>query len=383
MDFGDTPSETRFRSEARDWLEQTLKTLPWPEPADLHERLSFFRVWQGKLHGAGYAGLAWPARYGGRGASIAEQAIFAEELNRAGAPDRVNSIGESYAGPTIIDFGSDSQKQRFLGPILTGEEIWCQLFSEPGAGSDLAGLQCRAERDGDGWRITGQKVWTSRAQIADWAILLARTGGPRHGGITYFLFPMRQDGVTIRPLRQMTGESEFSEVYLDGAHVPGDCVLGEIDDGWRIARATLQYERVAIAAGRLDIPRWIDDLLDLVRQSGHAEDPLIRQRAGDLWARALVNKLNGARALTAISDGAPGPESSIGKLYMIPLATELADFALEVEGLGARVMPTADDMHGRGLWQRRAYMARGLAIAGGTTNIQRNIVAERVLGLPR
>ncbi|MFY9264092.1 MAG: acyl-CoA dehydrogenase family protein [Solirubrobacterales bacterium] len=194
---------------------------------------------------------------------------------------------------------------------------------------------------------------------------------------------MRQEGVTIRPLRQMTGESEFNEVFLNGAHVPGDCVLGEVDDGWRLARATLQYERVAIATGRLDIQRWIDDLLELVRDSGRAADPLIRQRMADFWARALVHRLNGARALTAMSDGAPGPESSIGKLYMIPLATELADFALELEGLDGRAAPTAADMHGRGHWQRRAYMARGMAIAGGTTNIQRNIVAERVLGLPR
>lgn len=357
--------------------------MPWPEPADLEERLGFFRIWQRKLFEAGYAGLAWPAEYGGRGADIAEQAIFTEETDRAGAPDRVNSIGDGFAGPTIIDFGTEEQKQRFLPPILKGDEIWCQLFSEPGAGSDLAALQCQAERVDGGWKITGQKVWTSRAQIADWAILLARTGGKRHAGITYFIFPMRQEGVTIRPLRQISGDSEFNEVFLEGAHVPDDCVLGEVGDGWRIARATLQYERVAIATGRLNVQKWTDELLELVREKGLAGDPLVRQRVADLWSRALVHRLNGARAVTAMSAGAPGPESSIGKLYMIPLATELADFALELEGLDGRVTPTAEDMHGGGRWQRLAYMARGMSMAGGTPNIQRNIVAERVLGLPR
>src|SRR5712691_11615948 len=203
MDFGDTPDEARFREELRAWLERALPELPWPEPVELEERLGFFREWQRRLHEAGYAGLSWPREYGGRGASITEQAIFAEEMDRAGAPDRLNGVGEGFAGPTIIEFGTEEQKARFLTPILTGEEIWCQLFSEPGAGSDLAGVRARAERDGDSWRVSGQKVWTSRAQIADWAILLARTSGQRHRGITYFLFPMRQEGVTVRPLRQI------------------------------------------------------------------------------------------------------------------------------------------------------------------------------------
>jgi alkylation response protein AidB-like acyl-CoA dehydrogenase len=382
MEFGDSPEEAAFRAELRGWLKRTLPELPWPEPAELGERLVFFREWQRRLHEAGYAGLSWPREYGGRGAGVALQAVFAEELDSVGAPDRVNGIGEGFAGPTIIDFGTEEQKRRFLTPILTGEEIWCQLFSEPGAGSDLAGLQCRAEPEGDGYRISGQKVWTSRAQVADWAILLARTGGRRHDGITYFLFPMRQEGVSVRPLRQITGDAEFNEVFLEGAHVPGDCVLGEVGGGWRIARATLGYERVVIATGRLNVQRWIGELLELVRASGTGEDPAVRARVADLWGRALVHRLNGARALTQMTTGAPGPESSIGKLFMTPLAAELADFALELEGLDGRVALT-DDLQGGGRWQRLAYMARGLAIAGGTTQVQKNIVAERVLGLPR
>ncbi len=382
MFFGDTEEEARFRIEVRAWLETTLPTLPWPEPAALEERLVFFREWQRLVHEAGYAGLSWPVEYGGRGASLGLQAVFAEELDRAGAPDRVNGIGEGFAGMTIIEHGSEAQKERFLDPILRGEEIWCQLFSEPGAGSDLAGLQCRAERDGDGYRITGQKVWTSRAQIADWAILLARTSGKRHDGITYFLFPMKQEGVTIRGLTQITGDAEFNEVFLENAFVPDDCVLGRVGEGWRLARATLGYERVVIATGRMNIQKWLGELVDLVRESGRGEDPAVRACVADLWGRALVHRLNGARALTQLGAGAPGPESSVGKLFMTPLAADIADFALELGGLDARVAP-GTDMHGDGRWQRLSYMARGMAIAGGTTQIQKNIVAERVLGLPR
>jgi alkylation response protein AidB-like acyl-CoA dehydrogenase len=387
MEFGDTPEQARFRDELRGWLARTLPELPWPEPALLEERLPFFRQWQRRLHDAGYAGLSWPREYGGRGASLAEQAIFAEELDRAEAPDRVNVIGEGFAGPTIIDFGTEEQKEGFLPGILTGEEIWCQLFSEPGAGSDLAGLQCRAEPDGDGWRITGQKVWTSRAQVSDHAILLARTpNSRRHEGITYFLFPMKQEGVVIRPLRQMTGDAEFNEVFLEDAFVPGDRVLGAVGEGWPIARATLGYERVTIAVGRMNVGRWIDELLELVRERGAGDDPLVRQRVADLYGRALIHRLNGARALTAMGAGAPGGgwefNPSIGKLFMTPLLAELADFALELQGLDARLAPT-DELGGPSRWQRLAFAARGMAIAGGTTQIQRNIVAERVLGLPR
>ena len=382
MYFGDTEEEAEFRSEVRGWLDATLPKLSWPEPAELSERLVFFREWQDHVYEAGYAGLSWPKKYGGRGAGLGLQAVFAEELDRTSAPDRVNGIGEGFAGMTIIEHGSDEQKRRFLKPILRGEEIWCQLFSEPGAGSDLAGLQCRAERDGDGYRISGQKVWTSRAQVSDWAILLARTGGKRHDGITYFLFPMKQDGVTIRPLTQITGDAEFNEVFLEGAFVPDDCVLGRVGDGWRLAKATLGYERVVIATGRMNIQKWLGELMDLVRETGLGDDPGVRARVGELWGRALVHRLNGARALTQLSTGAPGPESSVGKLFMTPLAADLADFALELQGLDGRVPPGAD-LHGDGRWQRLSYMARGMAIAGGTTQIQKNIVAERVLGLPR
>jgi alkylation response protein AidB-like acyl-CoA dehydrogenase len=378
MDFADTPDEARFRAEARAVLRDALAALPpTPADADMATRLDLFRAWQRRIHTRGFAGLHWPPEYGGRGATVVERAIFAEELDRVGGPDPLNGVGESFAGPTIIAFGTEEQKRRFLPQILTGEEIWCQLFSEPDAGSDLANLQATATPAQGGYRVSGQKVWTSRAQIADHGILLARTGGERHAGISYFLFPMDQDGVTVRPLRQMTGDDEFNEVFLDDAFVPADRLLGEEGDGWRLARATLQFERASMALGRFNVQRWLDELLDLVRASpALARDPVTRQKVASLHARVQAHRLTGLRALTGMARGAPpGPESSVGKLYVMPLLADLADTALELEGLAGR---TPGDR-----WQRRALIARGMALAGGTTQIQKNIVAERVLGLPR
>ncbi len=316
-----------------------------------------------------------------------ERAIWSEEADRAGAPDPLNAIGEGFAGPTIIEFGSEEQKRRFLPPILRGDEIWCQLFSEPEAGSDLAGLRTVAERVDGGWEITGQKVWTSRAQLADHAILLARTGGPRHRGISYFLLPMRQPGVEVRPLRQITGEDEFNETFLERAFVPDANLLGPVDGGWRIALATLQYERATIALGRINVQRWVDELLELVRARGVAgpgADPAVRQRIADVVTRARAHRLTGLRALTRMADGAaPGPESSVGKLFLTPLLVDLCDLALDVQGLAGRYRDAGDDLNAESAWQRRALWVRGMALAGGTPQIQRSIVAERVLGLPR
>jgi alkylation response protein AidB-like acyl-CoA dehydrogenase len=387
MDFRDSPDDAAYRARVRAWLSDAVAALPGPEPATIGERLGYWRPFQRQLNAAGYAGLAWPKRYGGQDASLVQQAIFLEEYDRAGAPDRINTLGEGLAGPTIIDFGSEEQRERFLRPILEGDHIWCQLFSEPGAGSDLAALEARAERDADGWRISGQKVWTSRAQIADYGMLLARTGGPRHGGITYFVLPMDQEGVTVRPLRHILGEAEFNEVFLDSAYVPDELVLGPVDGGWRIAMATLGYERVVLATGRVNMQRLFDDLLDSVRSSERdgrplGADPYVRRTLADLYARTRVYRLNGLRALSAMAAGAPGPASSLGKLLSCPLLEDMADFAVAQHGLAGTLEPEADDAPAQ-RWLRLAYQARGTSIAGGTTFIQRNIVAERVLGLPR
>jgi alkylation response protein AidB-like acyl-CoA dehydrogenase len=386
MDFRDSPEDAEFRAEARRVLEQAVAALPGPEPPTVEERLPYFRQFQRHIHDAGYAGLAWPREYGGNAASLTEQAIFLQEYDRAGAPDRLNTLGEGLAGPTIIDFGTEEHKQRFLAPILRGDEIWCQLFSEPNAGSDLAAIETRAERErsgdagrGGGWRLTGQKVWTSRAQIAAYGILLARTGAPRHKGITYFLLPMDTEGVTIRPLRHMLGEAEFNEVFLDDVHVPDTLRIGEVDGGWKVAMATLSYERVALATGRVNVQRLIGELIRLVRESEHADDPAVRRKLADLYARAQVQRVNGLRALASMEQGAPGPETSIGKLFSAPLVEDLADFACSLSGLDAQL----DEGGTLDPWLRLAYQARGTSIAGGTTFIQRNIVAERVLGLPR
>jgi alkylation response protein AidB-like acyl-CoA dehydrogenase len=386
MDFRDSSEDAEFRSRARAALEAAVADLPGPEPATTEAKLPYFRQFTRLINEAGFAGLAWPQEYGGRAASLTEQAIFLEEYDRAGAPDRLNTLGEGLAGPTIIDFGSEEHKRRFLAPILAGEEIWCQLFSEPGAGSDLASLEARAQRHGNGWRINGQKVWTSRAQIAAYGMLLARTGGgPRHKGITYFLLPMDTPGVNLRPLRHMLGEAEFNEVFLDDVEIGDDLRIGEIDGGWRVAMATLSYERVALATGRVNIHRWMERLVELVRSSPGpdgrplGEDPALRRRVADLYARAQIQRVNGLRALASLESGTPGPETSIGKLFAAPLVEDMADLAISVSGLDGQ-LEIDEELDP---WLRLAYQARGTSIAGGTTFIQRNIVAERVLGLPR
>jgi alkylation response protein AidB-like acyl-CoA dehydrogenase len=388
MDFRDSPDDSAYRAALRGWLADAVAALAGPEPATIAERLEYWRPFQRQLFAAGYAGLSWPKRYGGPEASLVQQAIFLEEYDRAGAPDRINTLGEGLAGPTIIDFGTEPQRERFLRPILEGEQVWCQLFSEPAAGSDLAALEARAERDGDGWRISGQKVWTSRAQVADYGMLLARTGGPRHGGITYFILPMAQEGVSVRPLRHILGEAEFNEVFLDDAFVPDELVLGPVDGGWKIAMATLSYERVVLATGRVNMQRLFDDLLELVRRTERdgrplGEDPHVRRTLADLYARTRVYRLNGLRALSSMAAGAPGPSASLGKLLSGPLLEDMADFAVAQHGLAGSLDPDGDSDAATGRWLRLSYQARGTAIAGGTTFIQRNIVAERVLGLPR
>ncbi|GAB88131.1 acyl-CoA dehydrogenase family protein [Gordonia rhizosphera] len=394
MDLNDSPQEARFRARVRQWLADTLPTLPWPEPARLEDKRGFWSVWQRKLFDAGFAGLSWPTEFGGAGADAKVKAIFNEEMDRAGAPDRLNIIGEDFAGPTIVAFGDDDQKRRYLEPILTGDEIWCQLFSEPESGSDLASLRTKAIKVDGGWRVSGQKIWTSRAQIADNAILLARTGGgERHKGITYFLLPMTSEGITVRPLEHMLGEAEFNEVFLDDVFVPDSAVVGEVDGGWTVAMGTLAFERVGIATGRVNTKQAVADLIDQVKRTTTDEGraltakPEIRQRVADLYGRALTHYLIGQRVITGAASGQPpGPVTSIGKLYFCPLVEDIADFGLELSDFGGQfgLAEDGDDADpDQQRWLRLAYQARGTAIAGGSTFIQRNIAAERVLGMPR
>lgn len=390
MDLSDSPQEAAFRARLREWMPTALAELPWPEPTDLAAKRPFWQQWQQALFEAGLAGLTWPVEYGGAGLGPDLRAVFTEEADRLGAPERLNIIGEDFAGPTIVDFGSPAQKDRFLRPILTGEHIWCQLFSEPEAGSDLASLRTKATRVAGGWRIDGQKIWTSRATLATNAILLARTGGgDRHRGLTFFLLPMDSPGVTVRPLAHMLGEAEFNEVFLDDVFVPDDLVVGEVDGGWKVAMGTLGHERVAIATGRVNTRRAVEAVVERVRGrvaddgTPLGADAAVRRTVADLYGRALTHQAISGRVVTLATDGEPpGPVTSIGKLFFCPLVEDLADFALSLEDLGGQLAGD-DPQRGDDRWLRLAYQARGTAIAGGSTFIQRNIVAERILGMPR
>lgn len=391
VDFADSPDDARFRAALRGWLADhkpaRAERVPHDE-ASLAEEFAFLRDWQRRLHDAGYVGLLWPRAYGGRAAPPTQQAILNEELARVRAPQLLNRVAINNAGPTLIAHGSEALKQRLLRPMLTGDEVWCQLFSEPNAGSDLAAVRTRAERAGDGFRITGQKVWTSYAQLARWAILLARTDPalPKHRGLTYCILDMQSPGITIRPLRQITGSTEFSEVFLDAVPVPRAHVIGEVNGGWEIAMTTLAHERGTGFAFKEQVLARIalDDVAALARQSGRAGDPRVRQEVARGWIDVEIMRLLNCRTLTRLGRGLdPGPESSLVKLFWAGLTQRLHDLALGVGGPRAQL--TGDSPHALdgGRWPQAFLWSRVGAIAGGTSEVQANIIAQRLLGLPR
>jgi alkylation response protein AidB-like acyl-CoA dehydrogenase len=376
MDLTFTEDETAFRDELRDWLEAVDLSA---EPEDEDDHYAWRRDFQRELAGAGWAAVHWPPEYGGRGASLTQSAIFFEELARAGSPLPANVLGLMLAGPTIMVWGTPEQKERFLHPILTAEEIWCQGFSEPEAGSDLAALKTRAVRDGDDWVITGQKVWTSGAQYAKWCMLVARTDidAPKHKGLTYFLMDMDQEGVTVAPLRQITGEAEFNELFIDGARIPDENMLGGLGDGWKVALTTLMNERAGIGfflQGRLR--QLLDQLITQAAARGLLEDSAIAEKLGDLHLRAEILRLTAYRGLTAIETyGQPGPEGALVKWLWSETNQMLCQFAADLLG------PEALQSDSR--WSYELLRSRGNSLEGGTTEILKNIVAERVLGLPK
>ncbi|MDQ3876871.1 MAG: acyl-CoA dehydrogenase family protein, partial [Actinomycetota bacterium] len=342
-----------------------------------------------KLFEAGYAGLTWPKEFSGAGAPYSFQAIFLEETARAEAPDHIGVIGLGMAGPTIIVHGTDEQKRRHLGKILSGEEVWCQGFSEPGSGSDLASLKTRAVDDGDSFVVNGQKVWSSFAHIADFCILLVRTdpAAEKHKGITYLLVDMHSPGVDVRPLRQITGDPEFNEIFLSDVRVPKENVLGEVNDGWRVAMTTLLHERGTLGfalTARLEV--LFRKLVQLAKErsngAGPARDPLIRDRIAQHWIDLQALRFTNYRALTKlIQTGVPGPEGSVAKLHWSETNQRLTKLALEVQGSSAGL--DGDDAVWNGFWQYQQLRSRGNTIEAGTSEILRNIIAERVLGLPR
>ena len=387
MDLTLSPSETALRDELRAWLKDNH---PGGAPPDEQGGFEFRRAWQRRLHEAGWAGIAWPAQYGGRGATLIEQAIFNEEMVRARTPQVANVLGLAMGGPTVIAHGTEEQRSRYLPPILSAEEIWCQGFSEPESGSDLASLKTRATRDGDEWVITGQKVWTTYAQHAKWCMLLARTDteAPRHQGLTYFLMDMEQPGVEVRPLRQITGEAEFNELFIEQARASAQNVLGGEGNGWAVAITTLMHERATLAFGlQVGVQIALGELVDHARtapgRDGRpaSEDPVVRQRLAQLMIEAEVLRLNAYRTLSATAHGGvPGPEGSLGKWHWSEVNQALTELAMDISGAHALV-----DGHdgAKTDWTHRFLRARANSIEGGTTEILKNIVAERVLGLPR
>jgi len=390
VDFEDTPEEARFRAEARAWLDDHAPVKGSPEDfsggflegtADVATHVAQAKEWQRTLFDNGWAGITWPEAYGGRGQGPAEAMIWNQEMARYGVTVGPFAVGIGMAGPTILRHGTDAQKERFLRPMLRGEEVWCQLFSEPEAGSDLASLRSRAVSDGEQWVVSGQKVWTSSAEVSDWGILLARTDpdATKRKGITYFLLDMRTPGVEIRPLRQMTGSSHFSEVFLDGVRIPHDLVLGEVHGGWAVTATTLANERGLIAGGNKASDAVA--LCEMAAKLGRADDPALRQKLVDCWIRQRIQGYHGYRLQTALSQGRqPGPETSIMKLFAAEYLRRLGAAALET--LGADGM-RAGEGPGGGDWQARFLHAPSIGIAGGSNEVQRSIIGERVLGLPR
>ncbi|HVU60055.1 MAG TPA: acyl-CoA dehydrogenase family protein [Mycobacteriales bacterium] len=385
MDLRFTADDEAFRLEVRDWLKQHLvgefaELGDAGGPGREHEGVETRRAWERVLGEADWSCIGWPEPYG-RGASLIQQVIFAEEYAAAGAPHRINHFGENLLGPTLLECGSEEQKRRFLPPIKVGDELWCQGYSEPGAGSDLAGVKTRAVKDGDDWVITGQKVWTSLAHIADWCFVVARTDpdSSRHAGLSYLLVPMHQDGIEIRPIVQMTGTAEFNEVFFEGARTSADNVVGEVGDGWHVAMATLGYERgVATLAQQIGFAHELDQVIALARRTGAADDPVIRDRLTQAWIELRVMRYTALRTLAV---AVPGAEASISKLLWAPWHQRLGELAMAVRGEAALDLDIdTDELDGL---QRLFLFSRADTIYGGSNEIQRDIIARRMLGLPR
>jgi len=389
MDLRLSEQHVRFRDELRGWLEKNLPR-PWREElraADASEDrlIEVRRAWQRKLNDAGYLGLDWPEQWGGRGATAVEKSIFEAESARADAPPIVNFLGISLLGPALIHHGSEEQRRRFLPPMLSGDEVWCQGFSEPGSGSDLASLKTSARLDGDEFVLDGQKVWTTFGPWADWIFVLARTDAKdRYGGISFILVKLDTPGVTVRPLRQITGESEFGEVFFEEARVPRANLVGAVGEGWKIAMTVLAYERGAVAlAYSTRYSRDIAALAAACRAIGRA-DAVVRDKLARLVVENEVMRANGVRMLANLADGKiPGPEASIEKLYWSELDKRFRETALDLLGPGGQLLRTSSQAQAEVDWAREFLWSRAETIFSGSSEVQRNILAKRALGLPQ
>jgi len=395
MDLNYTAAEQKFRDELRAWLADHAPQDWTGRKAPGHtmeEHFAYLRAWQKRVYEGGWAGISWPRQCGGRGATVIEQVIFTEEMARASAPPLANVLGLALIGPTIIAHGTAAQKERFLTKILSAEEIWCQGFSEPNAGSDLASLLTEARPDGSDFIVNGQKVWTSYGWAADWCELVVRTdpAAPKHKGLTVLLIDMRSPGVEVRPLRQMTGESEFNEVFFRDVRVPAANVLGAVNNGWNVALGTLMHERATLGAGlHIVYSRQFQRLVKLAHSIDRngapaARDPVVRQKLAQIYAEIEIMRLNQMRSISRISQsGAPGPEGSIQKIFWSELNQRFQQVAQEVLGPFAQLEKGSEFAFDDGQWAYSYLRARGNTIEAGTSEIQRNIIGHFVLGLPR
>ena len=392
----DSAAEARLRAEIRGWLAHHAAAYgPSVTHVQFHDTKAYTdacRTWQARLDEGGWGAPTWPVDHGGRGLTGTEARIVAEEQARWNVPVGAFSVGLAMVGPTLMTHGTPAHQERFLGPLRRGEHVWCQLFSEPDAGSDLASLRTRAVRSsaGDGpdeWVVTGQKVWTSGARNADWGILLARTDpeGWRHQGITYFVVDMHSPGIEVRPLVQINGNAHFNEVHLDEVRIPADQVIGEVGEGWTVARTTLSAERVMI--GSISVADRVQTLIDVAQASacdGRVHDPVLRQSLAHAWTRAAILRWLGDRALASVRRGGrPGAEASVIKLCLSTFMAELGDLAMAVAGPAGMLAGAGDTEHAYGPLQDQFLGQWASRIGGGTEQIQRNLIGEAVLGLPR
>jgi alkylation response protein AidB-like acyl-CoA dehydrogenase len=390
MDLSPTDAERVLRDECREWLRENL---PWeygkgfpPRFDDLADEVAFGREWQAKLAAGRWVGVAWPEEYGGRDAGPVGHYIVTEELARARAPELVGRIGVNLVGPTILARGTPEQQARWLNKILSAEEIWCQLFSEPNAGSDLASLTTRATRTDGGWLLNGQKVWTSYAQFADWGVCLARTDpdAPKNKGISYLVVDMRDPGVEVRPLRQITDESDFNEVFFSDVFIPEDRIIGPEHEGWQVANQTLTHERGVNPRQLVVHTQLVEELLRLAAENGAFDDHRSSQRLAEAFVEVQIFRLHNWRSISRTARGeAPGPVGSINKIWWSEMSKRLHDTAMSVLGPAAPLWRGAAENPGDGTWQRSWLYYQASSIWAGTNEIQRNLIGERTLGLPR
>ena len=396
MDFGLSAEEQSFREEVSSWMHEHLtgefaQLAGRGGPGDEHSFIAERMAWERELASGGWTCVGWPTEHGGRGLPLHLEVIFHEEYSRAGGPGRAGLIGEGLLGPTLIHFGSADQQQRFLPGIVDGTQYWCQGYSEPNAGSDLANVTTKARLDGDQWVLDGQKVWTSLAQWSDWCFVVARTepDSVRHHGLSYLLVPMNADGIETRPIRQITGTAEFNEVFFDGARTDADLVVGEPGEGWKVAMGTLAFERGALTLGQqAAFEHEFHEICADARRTGRWDDPSLRQQLASLWVRLRIMRWNSVRSLGVAESGELMPEAMIHKLYWASLHRDMGEAAMDALGPEATLTPygRADNTHDADEMEaahRLFFFTRSDTIYGGSNQIQRNVIGERALGLPR